>query len=92
MADTRSIVTGASIALALLCAGWAVYESKHQAAPGGFAGAQQGRPAAGGAPAAGGRPGAAGGGGDSIPVLTATAENRQINVGLEAIGTANANE
>ena len=92
MADTRSIVTGASIALALLCAGWAVYESKHQAAPGGFAGAQQGRPAAGGAPAAGGRPGAAGGGGDAIPVLTATAENRQINVGLEAIGTANANE
>src|SRR5690606_35896228 len=44
MADTRSIVTGASIALALVCAGWAVYESKHKAAPGGFAGAQQGRP------------------------------------------------
>jgi membrane fusion protein, multidrug efflux system len=92
MADTRSIVTGASIALALACAGWAVYASKHQAAPGGFAGAQQGRPAAAGnASPAGGRPGG-GGGGEAIPVLTATAESRQINVGIEAIGTANANE
>jgi len=100
MADTRSIVTGVSIALALVCAGWAVYESKHKAAPGGFGGAvagqQQGRPSAGGAGAGGAgqaggtNPGA--GGGDSIPVLTATAENRQIDVGIEAIGTANANE
>ena len=98
MADTRSIVTAASIALALVCAGWAVYESKHKPAPGGFAGipggAQQGRPAAGGEGRPGGRPPGAGGagGGDSIPVLTATAQNRQINVGIEAIGTANANE
>ena len=101
MADTRSIVTGVSIALALVCAGWAVYESKHKTAPGGFGGAaagqQQGRPGAGGAGAGGARPAGganpgAGGGGDSIPVLTATAENRQIDVGLEAIGTANANE
>ncbi|HMA10464.1 MAG TPA: efflux RND transporter periplasmic adaptor subunit [Steroidobacteraceae bacterium] len=93
MADSRSIVTGASIALALVCAGWAIYESKHQAAPGGFAGAQQGRPGAGGTTPAGARPGAAtGGGGDAIPVLTATAERRQINVGIEAIGTANSNE
>ena len=102
MADTRSIVTGASIALALVCAGWAVYESKHKPVAGAFAGGasgqQQGRPGggtggsgAGGARTAGGaRSGA--GGGESIPVLTATAENRQINVGIEAIGTANANE
>lgn len=94
MAETRSIVTAASLALALFCAGWAIYESKHQAAPGGSTG-QQGRPGGGagaGAPA-GNRPGGGGaGGGESIPVLTATAESRQINVGIEAIGTANANE
>lgn len=101
MADTRSIVTGVSIVLALVCAGWAVYESKHKAAPGGFGGAaaglQQGRPGAGAGGAGGARPAGganpgSGGGGDSIPVLTATAENRQIDVGIEAIGTANANE
>jgi membrane fusion protein, multidrug efflux system len=99
MAETRSIVTGASIAIALLCAGWAVYESKHQPAPGGFSGApfgqQQGGAGSapgGGRPGGGARPGGAGAGGDSIPVLTALAESRQINVGIEAIGTANANE
>ena len=94
MAEARTIVTAASLALALVCAGWAIYEFKHQAAPGGSTG-QQGRPGGGagaGAPA-GNRPGGGGaGGGESIPVLTATAERRQINVGIEAIGTANANE
>jgi membrane fusion protein (multidrug efflux system) len=83
------------LALALFCAGWAVYESKHQAAPGGAPGQQQGRPGggAGAGASAGNRPGVGGsGGGESIPVLTATAESRQINVGIEAIGTANANE
>jgi membrane fusion protein (multidrug efflux system) len=95
MAETRSIVTAASLALALFCAGWAIYESKHQAAPGGASGQQQGRPGggAGAGASAGNRPGGGGaGGGESIPVLTATAESRQINVGIEAIGTANANE
>jgi membrane fusion protein, multidrug efflux system len=95
MAETRSIVTAASLALALFCAGWAIYESKHQAAPGGGPGQQQGRPGggAGAGASAGNRPGGGGsGGGESIPVLTATAESRQINVGIEAIGTANANE
>jgi membrane fusion protein (multidrug efflux system) len=95
MAETRSIVTAASLALALFCAGWAVYESKHQAAPGGAPGQQQGRPGggAGAGASADNRPGGGGSGvGDSIPVLTATAESRQINVGIEAIGTANANE
>jgi len=81
MAEARSIVTGASLALALICASWAVYESKHHAPPGG-PGAQQGRPRAQGGGAAA----------DAVPVLTATAENRQINVGIEAIGNAIANE
>ncbi len=80
MAEARSIVTGASLALALICASWAVYEVKHRPAGGSQAAqfSQRG-------------PGAANGA-DAIPVLTAPAELRQINVGLEAIGTANANE
>lgn len=83
MADARSIVTGASLALALICASWAVYESKHGAPGGG-----------GGAPAGQSRPRAqnGAGGSDAIPVMTATAEQRQIDVGIEAIGNANANE
>jgi membrane fusion protein (multidrug efflux system) len=81
MAEARSIVTGASVALALICASWAVYESKHRPASAPQAGqfGQRG-------------PGAASGGNDAIPVLTAAAEQRQINVGIEAIGNANANE
>jgi membrane fusion protein (multidrug efflux system) len=82
MADARSIVTGASLALALICASWAVYESKHGAPGGGGAPAGQSRPRA--------QNGA--GGSDAIPVMTATAEQRQIDVGIEAIGNANANE
>jgi membrane fusion protein (multidrug efflux system) len=80
MAEARSIVTGASLALALICASWAVYQTKHRPAGGQQAGqfSQRG-------------PGATSGG-DAIPVLTAAAEQRQINVGLEAIGNANANE
>ena len=96
MAETRSIVTGASLALALVCAGWAVYESKHQPRPCG-PGQRRGGPPAAARPAGCGAAGASRrrrwpGGGESIPVLTATAESRQINVGIEAIGTANANE
>lgn len=58
-----------------------MYEAKHHAP----AGSPQGqfRPAGAGAPS---------GAGDAIPVLTATAERRQIDVGIQAIGTANANE
>jgi membrane fusion protein (multidrug efflux system) len=82
MAEARSIVTGASLALALICASWAVYESKHAARGGGGAPATQSRP--------GGPAGAAGN--DAIPVMTATADQRQIDVGIEAIGNANANE
>lgn len=83
MADVRSIVTGASLALALACAGWAVYESKHDTPAGGPSQGGQFRPAGAGGP---------GGAGDVISVLTATAERRQIDVGIQALGTANANE
>src|SRR4051812_14053103 len=108
MADVRSIVTGASLALALVCAGWAVYEAKHDAPAGSFQGGQ-GRPGGqSGGQSAGQRGGQGGGGqgggqfrpagqggavgGDAIPVLTAIAERRQIDVGIQAIGTANSNE
>jgi membrane fusion protein (multidrug efflux system) len=82
MADARTVVSGFSIALALVCAGWAVYEIKHDAPAGG--------------PPAQGRQGQGGQGGNRgaapITVITATARNRDINVGIEAIGTANSNE
>jgi membrane fusion protein (multidrug efflux system) len=82
MADTRSIVASISIAFGLVCAGWAVYEAKHTSAP-------QGQ-AQGGPPRAGG--GGAAGGGAPIAVITAPVKQRAIDVGIEAIGTANANE
>jgi membrane fusion protein, multidrug efflux system len=93
MSDSRTVITGASIAVALLCAGWAIYASKHAAAPGGGAGAAgspgSARPA--GAPAgAGGGPRTEGGQG--IVVVAAPARREAISVAIEAIGTANANE
>ncbi len=80
MADARTVVSGISIALALVCAGWAVYEIKHDAPPRGPA--AQARQ-----PGAGGNRNAA-----VISVITAVAKQRDINVGIEAIGTANSNE
>lgn len=77
MAETRSVVTAASLAFGLLATGWAVYEIKHA----GTAVAQsqpQGLSA---------RPGAA-----PVPVITASVQQRAINAGIEAIGTANSNE
>jgi membrane fusion protein (multidrug efflux system) len=78
MADTRSVVTAVSIAFGLISIGWAVYEAKHDDAP-----AAQSRPQ---------RPAAGGGGAAAIPVITARVQQRAINVGIEAIGTANSNE
>jgi membrane fusion protein (multidrug efflux system) len=80
MADARTVVTGISIALALVSTGWAVYEIKHDAPAGGPP--AQARPAG-----PGGNRGAA-----PISVITAVARPRDINVGIEAIGTANSNE
>lgn len=77
MADTRSVVTAVSIAFGLISIGWAVYQVKHAGAP-----ATQSRPQ--------GQQG--GGNAAAIPVITARVQQRTINVGIEAIGTANANE
>ncbi len=77
MAETRSVVTALSVAFGLVCAGWAVYEAKHADAPSLPAGPPAAVTPAGGAP---------------VPVITARVVRRAINAGIEAIGTANANE
>jgi membrane fusion protein (multidrug efflux system) len=87
MADARTLVTGISVALAIVSSCWAIYEMKHAAPAGGV---QMGRPQ--GGPGAPGGPGGNRGNAAPIPVITAVAQQRQINVGIEAIGTANSNE
>jgi membrane fusion protein (multidrug efflux system) len=77
MADTRSLVTAVSVAFGLIATGWAVYEVKHQSTPA-MQSPQQGP---------GARPGVA-----PVPVITAVVQQRPINAGIQAIGTANANE
>jgi membrane fusion protein (multidrug efflux system) len=108
MADTRSLVAVTSVAVAVLCAGWALYATKHAGArmqtgggpPSGAAsrptGAAAGPGAAGAASGAGARKPTAGqgGGGGAAPIVivTAPARRERIEVGIEAIGTANSNE
>lgn len=84
----RNGITIASIAIALISASWAVYEIKHDAPKGGPMGGPPGaaRPQAGGARPVGMQ------GGPAIAVITAAAQQRPMNVAIEAIGTANANE
>lgn len=77
MAETRSVITAVSVAFGLVCAGWAIYEAKHDSAPV----VQLGPP--GSATRTGGAP---------VTVITARVDKRAINAGIEAIGTANANE
>lgn len=76
MADARTTTTFLSVLLALVCAGWAIYEAKHDTPVDAFAAAGGGGPRAAAA----------------VPVVTAPVELRQLEVGLQAIGTANANE
>jgi membrane fusion protein (multidrug efflux system) len=99
MADSRSIVTGASVAVALLCAGWAIYASKHSA-PGPGGGFAAGGPRPAGAPGPGGQAGGQGApgsrtggtGGQPVVVVAAPARRESISIDVEAIGTANSNE
>jgi membrane fusion protein, multidrug efflux system len=79
MTDVRTIVSVVSVGLALISAGWAVYEIKHRPEGGAAPPAGQQRPGANRGPAA-------------VSVITAEAQQRAINVGIEAIGTANSNE
>ena len=101
MADTRSVVATASVAVAVLCAGWAIYATKHSGPKTSAfgsppaAGAGRGPGGGGSGGGGGGRPpvAAAGAqGGQPVIVVTAPARRERIEVGLEAIGTAISNE
>jgi membrane fusion protein (multidrug efflux system) len=76
MSEPRTVVAVVSVALAVVCAGWAIYESKHDGAAAGQAAAAAG-------------PGRTQ---PAIQVISAPASQRRLEVGLEAIGTAGANE
>lgn len=93
MADSRNLITGASVVVAVFCIGWAIYASKHSAAGPGLGGggfAAGARPAG---PPGGARPNAGGAGAaQAVAVVAAPARREAISVGIEALGTANANE
>ena len=74
MADPRTTTAAVSIALALACASWAIYATKHDGPADAFMAGGQSRNAA------------------AVQVITAPVQQRQLQVGLQAIGTANANE
>ncbi len=100
MAEARTIVTAISLGLAVLASGWAIYASKHGAssgapptAAGGGARRPTGNGPPGGAPAApSASSGGFGGSGAVVNVVTAEAKLAPMLVGIEAIGTAVANE
>ncbi len=75
--DPRTAVAVASVALALVCVGWTVFQSKRVDVRSGAA------------PVAAG---AARGAGAAVPVVVVAAQRSQIDIGIEAIGTAIANE
>lgn len=95
MAESRSLVTTISIAVAIVSAGWAIYATKHADKS---AGAAAAAPPAGGsanraaAGTAGGKPGAAQSGAQPTPVLSAAARSESLARELRALGTARANE
>jgi membrane fusion protein (multidrug efflux system) len=78
MTQRRNLATPISIAVAVLCAAWAIYATQHR-----------GSPAAGPAGPPGG-----GGGRSSVPtqVTTVLVRNERLSQKLEALGTARANE
>ena len=85
MVEARTLTTVVSIGIAAVAVGWAIYATKHEESGGGNAGFS--RPQGGGGPGGGGQQGA-----QVVPVVTAEAQMRPMEVGIEAIGTANANE
>jgi membrane fusion protein (multidrug efflux system) len=98
MADSNSIVTRVSVVVALLSLGWAIYTSKHSTAANPGMGPPAGAAGSAGAarpPGPGGQGGAvrpAAGGAAAVSVITAAARSEKVEVGIEAIGTAKANE
>jgi membrane fusion protein, multidrug efflux system len=77
MPEPRNLVTPISIAIAVVCAGWAIYATQHQPA----------------ATAAGPPSGAGGARANSAPQVTlAPVRNERVSQKLEALGNARANE
>lgn len=77
MSDKRNLATPISIAVAVICAGWAIYATQHKSAPG--TGQMQGPGARNAAPA-------------PALVSVATVRNERVSQKLEALGNARANE
>ncbi|HEY8508585.1 MAG TPA: efflux RND transporter periplasmic adaptor subunit [Steroidobacteraceae bacterium] len=97
MADSRNIVVVASIAVAVLASGWAIYATKRQSPAGAMAPvASTAAPGTAGRPpgAPGPTPTAAGfaGAGMPVAVVTAVAQLERLATELSALGTARANE
>jgi membrane fusion protein (multidrug efflux system) len=101
MAEVNKL-TLASVAVAVVCAGWAVYATKHAdkpsasfGPPGMGAAAPPGRPGAPAGPPGAGRPGAMAGGlggGVPVPVKSVVVEERELARELRALGSVRANE
>ena len=89
MVEARTLTTVISVGIAAVAVGWAIYATKHSGDSGGGNAAFS-------RPQGGGGPGGGGAGGPQVaqvvPVVTAEAVLRPMEVGIEAIGTANANE
>jgi membrane fusion protein, multidrug efflux system len=94
MADSRTVITAASLLIALAAVGWGTYASKH-AGNGATTGGPPGGPPAGAmagrGPAGGGRP-PGGAAAPPVAVVTAAAQRETLDIAIEAIGTAVSNE
>ncbi len=86
MAEVNKL-TLASVAIAVVCAGWAVYATKHADKPSAGFG-----PPGMGAAAPAGRPGGGMGGGVPVPVKSVVVEERELARELRALGSVRANE
>ena len=93
MADSRNIITTASVAVALLAVGWAIYVTQHSGKPDAAQlspGDRSARSTGPGAAIASERVGTGNGG--SIAVVTAAVRAERLASQLTALGTAGANE
>jgi membrane fusion protein, multidrug efflux system len=77
MSEQRNLITPISIAIAVVCAAWAIYATQHKPAPGAGAGPPQAGGMRGGAPP---------------QVTLATVRTERVSQKLEALGNARANE
>lgn len=96
MPTPRNFIVIASVAIALVSSGWAIYATRHAGATAaGPMGPAPGRPPSGmtGMPGApGGARGASPGGGMPVPVVSQRVELQAVTRELKALGTARANE